>query len=135
MGVGSALTTGPLPALGPAGQLAVLPLLPTGVTLGGALEGAVGLTGVPLLLASGVALQPLAPALLTRTEVGADLDVGWAEMAVDDNPRARLQPPQLLHRDQRPVAGGLGGRHPAAGVGAVVGFGDRLITDQLGAEL
>jgi hypothetical protein len=67
VGVGSALMTGPLPALAPAGQLPLHPPLPAGVTPDSPLKGAAGLAGVPLLLASGVAFQPLAPALLTRT--------------------------------------------------------------------
>jgi hypothetical protein len=53
LGVGSALTTGPLPALGPAGQMAVHPLLAAGLTAGGPLMGLAGLAGLPLLLASG----------------------------------------------------------------------------------
>jgi hypothetical protein len=98
-----------------------------GVTPGGPLADAVALTGLSLLLASGATCQPLAPALLTAGEVRADLDAGRAQMAVDDDPLARLEAPQLLHRDQGPITGRLGGGDAAAWVGRVVGLGDRLI--------
>jgi hypothetical protein len=67
--------------------------------------------------------------------VRADLDAGRAQMAVDDDPLARLEPPQLLHRDQRPITGRLAGGNPAAGVGRVVGLGDRLVPDQPRTQL
>jgi hypothetical protein len=97
--------------------MTVHPVLLADVTPGGPLEDAVALTGQSLLLASGAKCQPLAPALLTAGEVGADLDAGRAQMAVDDDPLARLQPRQLLHRNQGSVAGRLGGGDAAAGIG------------------
>src|SRR5829696_919429 len=115
--------------------MTVHPLPAAGLVLSGSLQAAVGITGLSLLLASGATCQPLAPTLLTAGEMGADPDAGWAEVAVDDDPLARLQSPQLLHRDQGAVVGRLGGGDSAGRVGRVVGLGDRLVADQLGAEL
>jgi hypothetical protein len=99
------------------------------------LQGAVGLAGLALLGAGSLALQTLAPALLTLGEMRADLNAGRPEVAIDDDPLARLETPQFLHRDQGPVACRLGGGHPTAGVGRVVGLGDRLIADQPRTQL
>jgi hypothetical protein len=116
-----------LQVLGPAGVV-------TSVLIA-LVEMEVGLTGLALLDAGSLAFQALAPALFPRAEVGPDLDAGRAEVAVDDDPLARLESPQLLHRDQGPVTGRLAGGDPATGIGRVVGLGDRLVADQLGAQL
>jgi hypothetical protein len=115
--------------------MVVRPLLATALTLSGPCEGEVGLAGLALLGAGSLAFQALAPALFPWAEVGADLDAGRAEVAVDNDALAWLQPPEFLDRDQGPVASRLAGGDPAARVGRVVGLGDRLVTDQPRAQL
>ena len=66
--MGSALTAAP-PCPGPAGQVAVHPLLLTGLAADGPLRARLA-PGLALLLAGGLALEALAPALLAAVKWG-----------------------------------------------------------------
>jgi hypothetical protein len=52
----------------------------------------------------GAVLEPVAAALLGPGVVGPQADRGGAQVAVEEHPLPRPQPPQVLDRQQRPVA-------------------------------